>query len=791
MKRLRHHIILVLAVIIAYPLHAQQRDRRVDLKVRCGNHIDLSSSGRLWIATRCGDIFSADSIGSTWRTMMLDEDRIVSGKLFERVAAFGDDIAIAAGYMHGKGYVVRTTTAGALWDTVQVDSNLVWVHGFCYHADGRLWMAASSGRQYKCMAYSTDRGKTFTTLPPPFADTNDNEDGIHELYMVTADSGFAGTFGGKIYSTSDNWRTAHLILSPLNQGLIETESYTDSWVNRIRPWRGMLLATIANTTTYTTAGNIHWQRLPFATYEVDTTSGNLWAITDSGQLLYLTDMEHSRIMAENLSFPHCSIIGILGGKVYLGTPWGVVRISTDGHADTCGFFTEERTLDEIFDETMTEYGNYATQILPTISHGGRLWRSDGISLYLQDALGWYRIAKPIGIRKIHPDPDNCNRVIILRNDGYNYSVDTNGHMEPYTYRHPLVRFLKSGLQGLQITTHVGGCFHYEQNLVTYRRQGDLLRMVENGEWGEMRGEARVADIELALRHLGEVYSQFPTPADFGLQEGDVDLRKVFDAPGGCTSSAGYLITFLNRAGDTLTVRGNSSIDCGDYFPWLLPMTLDYDGVSLVTHQPLLWQALRPLVPKGMMHRQFLNNNSLFDLRAGDLLFFRDTTSMGAAIQESTGKYTHVALVERVDDTVWIIDATQKYGVSQRPLLHTRNGEMPYPDVYRVENGCYNINSVLSRARSFVGQPYDNAFLPNNGALYCSELIYEVFLDDCSAKGKHLFVAKPMNWRDQNGQMPTYWINHFKKLGMPVPEGIPGTNPTDMARSSRLKPISTR
>ena len=173
----------------------------------------------------------------------------------------------------------------------------------------------------------------------------------------------------------------------------------------------------------------------------------------------------------------------------------------------------------------------------------------------------------------------------------------------------------------------------------------------------------------------------------------------------------------------------------------------------------------------------------FDLRAGDLLFYRDTAGMGAAVKESTGEYTHVALVESVGDTVWIIDATQKYGVSRRPLLRGQGGTKPYPDVYRMR--CFPevlLDSALARARSFVGQPYDNAFLPDNGALYCSELIYECFLD---GKGGHIFEAKPMNWRDAEGRLPDYWKKHFEALGMPVPEGVMGTNPTDLSHSPLL------
>jgi len=756
-------ILIIIATLMAIgQLQGQQRDRRVDLTISCGYRIDLSTTGRLWIGTRCGEVFTADSIGATWRTAIKDEDPMhIGGATLERIAAFGDDIAVAAGYMHGGDYVLRTTTGGAVWDTVQVDTNLVWVHGFCYHADGRMWMAAASGRQYECMAYSTDRGQSFTTLMPPFADPNDDEGGIHELYMVTADSGFAGTYGGSIYSTSDNWRTAHRWANPIEQGLMEKDIYSDSWVNRIRPWRGWLIATLRQSTFCTPMGSSpKWQTLPWATYEVDTVSGNLWAISDSGQLLYLTDMNHHRLVLDRVDG---SIIGTLGGSIYLRTLKGVVRVSPDGRADTCGFYTEEKTISEMFDEKIAEHGKYAAEYLPTFSHGGRLWRTDGTSIYLQDALGWYRVAKPLGIREMHPDPDREDRVVILRGDGMNYCVDTAGHIEPYTYSQPLARFLESGLQSVKIQTYVGGCFHFNEHRITYTRNGDLLR--ETGNTVEKKRHAKrtypVEVLESSLRRLGEVYDRFPSATDFGLQEGEVDLHKAFARVGGCTSYSGYRITFVNRQGDTLRVNGNSDADCGEYFPWMLPMKVAGGGESFVTYQPLLWQALLPMMPEGMMHRRFLNNNSLYDLRPCDLLFFPDTAA--------TGEYTHVALVESVDDTVWIIDATPQNGVSRRPFLRTEYDGDLLPDVYRFEDTYFYFDSVLARARAFIGQPYDNDFLPDNGALYDSELIYECYLDDVNEDktDRHLLEATPMHRRNKN---------------------VMGTTPTSLSQSKRLREL---
>lgn len=172
------------------------------------------------------------------------------------------------------------------------------------------------------------------------------------------------------------------------------------------------------------------------------------------------------------------------------------------------------------------------------------------------------------------------------------------------------------------------------------------------------------------------------------------------------------------------------------------------------------------------------------LQSGDLLFLNENQSaMEQAITASTGEYTHVALVERDStDGVWVIEASPKYGVQRIPYSQfERENNLGFfrgnIDIYRL-SVPFDIAAVIARAKKLVGKPYDNAFLSDNDAYYCSELIQVAFGD--------IFPTKPMNWRDDEGNLPEYWIKHFEKLGVPVPEGVPGTNPTDMSRSPLLK-----
>ena len=46
----------------------------------------------------------------------------------------------------------------------------------------------------------------------------------------------------------------------------------------------------------------------------------------------------------------------------------------------------------------------------------------------------------------------------------------------------------------------------------------------------------------------------------------------------------------------------------------------------------------------------------------------------------------------------------------------------------------------------------------------------------------------MNFRGPDGNFPNFWLNLFAKLGKPVPQGRPGTNPDDMVSNPILEEI---
>ena len=166
---------------------------------------------------------------------------------------------------------------------------------------------------------------------------------------------------------------------------------------------------------------------------------------------------------------------------------------------------------------------------------------------------------------------------------------------------------------------------------------------------------------------------------------------------------------------------------------------------------------------------------------GDLLFVSapaDAGQMEGAIVAATGNIVHVAIVEKaLDGTIRVIDATPKRGVDRHPL-DTLKADVPEAEGYTYLYARPKERSVryVMQAKRFIGQPYDQTFLPDNGAMYCSELVRDSYR---RPDGTYLFSDKPMNFRAPDGTFPQWWVEHFAALGMPVPQDTLGTNPQDM------------
>ena len=157
------------------------------------------------------------------------------------------------------------------------------------------------------------------------------------------------------------------------------------------------------------------------------------------------------------------------------------------------------------------------------------------------------------------------------------------------------------------------------------------------------------------------------------------------------------------------------------------------------------------------------------LENGDLIFVREDTEMGQAIQTSTGNYSHVVIF--LDGSIY--HATVEGGVlAQSPENFFEDGKVY--DLYRYPK--IDLKEVKKRAESLLGAPYNASFYPDGDGFYCSQFVAEIL---------PIFETIPMKFGDDTQEISDFWREYYRELGLPVPPNQPGTNPSQLAASPLL------
>ncbi|MDO4511966.1 MAG: YiiX/YebB-like N1pC/P60 family cysteine hydrolase [Bacteroidales bacterium] len=178
-----------------------------------------------------------------------------------------------------------------------------------------------------------------------------------------------------------------------------------------------------------------------------------------------------------------------------------------------------------------------------------------------------------------------------------------------------------------------------------------------------------------------------------------------------------------------------------------------------------------------------------DLRDADLLFVVNTKGNAiTAVTEGTDSLPidHVAVLYRdaVMQVPCVLQADYE-GVRCSTLAQFCTETVPDSSfmllVGRV-NCPIDAPASLNRAFSHLGKPYDFYYLADDSEIYCSELVQISYVD---TQGRLIFSTIPMTFRNASGEIPEFWQSLYRKRGIPVPEGAPGTNPGELSRRKEV------
>ena len=152
-----------------------------------------------------------------------------------------------------------------------------------------------------------------------------------------------------------------------------------------------------------------------------------------------------------------------------------------------------------------------------------------------------------------------------------------------------------------------------------------------------------------------------------------------------------------------------------------------------------------------------------------------------AIEGSTGSpYSHCGIVTRRNGKWFVIEAVGP--VKETPLFSwIRQGRRGGLAVYRLTREQERIPAMIAEARALAGRPYDIHYALDDGAIYCSELIWKAWNRAGGTPLGALTTLGELNWRPHEAV-----IRRIENGGLPLDREM--ITPVEVTRDPRLTEI---
>lgn len=178
-----------------------------------------------------------------------------------------------------------------------------------------------------------------------------------------------------------------------------------------------------------------------------------------------------------------------------------------------------------------------------------------------------------------------------------------------------------------------------------------------------------------------------------------------------------------------------------------------------------------------------------DLKNGDFIFVEAREeNLSGAINRVTqtseiANFDHLGLIEISPEGIFVLHASPKLGSNRENLdvFHEKNKENQQNMViYRLKSDYQPaIPKAIEMAKQMLGKPYNFTYVLDDQSYYCSDFVERAFRESA------VFGHIPMNFKNKEGEIDSFWISFYEKLQLEVPQNEPGTNPNQLAESEKL------
>lgn len=175
---------------------------------------------------------------------------------------------------------------------------------------------------------------------------------------------------------------------------------------------------------------------------------------------------------------------------------------------------------------------------------------------------------------------------------------------------------------------------------------------------------------------------------------------------------------------------------------------------------------------------FMICNATYKPQTGDVIFHVSKSNQSAAIKLGTlSRYSHCGIVVVENSKPYVIEAER--GVEKTPMkTWLRRGQMLHH--YRVMR-LKQPQDLSFRYKSLLGIPYDSKFCFDNGKLYCSELVWEMY------QKNGITLSEPNPLSDYHFLNIPIVRKNIKDKGMKLDQEV--VPPSNLVKSRKLRTVS--